>query len=193
LELPVGDESFTVEFEVKRLLPAASVKGVAENWDINFKSFSLDSLVRLSPGDYHNASNLPVGDTPLISCGDANNGISAFISAPRKHIYQGKLTIAFNDMNTLTTKFHPCDFAAKDDVVVCTPREPLRLSTLVFIQVMMDRERWRHSYYRKCFMDKLKRQGVLLPQMNSGIDEDTIKVIMNSTTYWNFLCNRLAA
>jgi type I restriction enzyme M protein len=132
-------------------------------WEPNFKAMPLDALFALSPGDYHNASDLPSGDVPLISCGDADNGITGFLSVPSENIYNRKLTIAFNGMNTLTTKYHPYDFAAKDDVAVCFPRNPWRLSTIVFVQLMMAREKWRYSYYRKCFMDKLRRQSVMLP------------------------------
>jgi type I restriction enzyme M protein len=95
-------------------------------------------------------------------------------------------------MNTLTTKYHPYDFATKDDVAVCFPRKPWRLSTIVFVQLMMAREKWRYSYYRKCFMGKLRRQSVVLPAKGVNVDEDTIETIMESTTYWAALKPRLA-
>jgi type I restriction enzyme M protein len=57
----------------------------------------------------------------------------------------------------------------------------------MFIQLMMAREKWRYSYYRKCFMDKLKRQSVMLPAKEGELDEDTIEAVMASTTYWSIL------
>jgi hypothetical protein len=101
------------------------------------------------------------------------------------------MALSFNGMNTLTTKYHPYDFATKDDVAICSPREPRRLSTLMFVQLMMAREKWRYSYYRKCFMEKLKRQSVALPASGTDVDENTIETIMESTTYWAALKPRL--
>jgi hypothetical protein len=189
LEIPELNKQ-AVSFGVKQLLPQALVS-VPPKWKPNFKTFSLDSLFELSAGDYHNGSDLPSGNVPLVSCGDADNGITRFVSVPSEHVYNRKLTISFNGMNTLTTKYHPYDFATKDDVAICSPREPRRLSTLIFVQLMMAREKWRYSYYRKCFMEKLKRQSVALPASGGDVDEDTIEAIMESTTYWAALKPRL--
>ena len=123
-------------------------------------------------------------------CGETDDGITAFVSVPKEHVYGHKLTIAFNGMNALTSKYHPYEFAAKDDVAICFPRKPWRLATLVFVQLMMAREKWRYSYYRK-FMDKLRRQSVSLPARSGEVDEDTIEAIMDSATYWAALKPRL--
>lgn len=97
-------------------------------------------------------------------------------------------------MNTLAAKYHPYPFAAKDDVAVCSPLNPLRTSTEVFIQVMLGRERWRFSYYRKCYREKLERMMVLLPAKSGWIDEDAIQDVMQqATSYWPFLSDRLSA
>lgn len=184
LNIPVGKLVSQSRFAVEDYLPAKTQRKPLA-WSPKFRPFPLESLFSLAPGDYHNAGELPEGAVPLISCGDADNGIARFVSVPQEHIYHGKLTIAFNGMNTLTTKFHPYDFAAKDDVAVCTPINPLRASTLIFIQIMMDRERWRYFYYRKCFMEKLKRQSVLLPHSGKNPNEDLMEEILGSTTYWS--------
>jgi len=191
LEIPNPSPS-PVQFRVRELLPSISQVS-KQRWRVNFKPFCLNSIYELVAGDYHSAANLPSGDIPLVSCGDANDGIMAFVTVPENRIYDHKLTIAFNGMNTLTTKYHPYRFAAKDDVALCTPRTPLRLSTEVFIQMMMNRERWRYSYYRKCYMDKLKRFAVPLPAKDGKIDEDTIQIALESNPYWQYLKPRLQA
>lgn len=155
-----------------------------------FARFPLDTIYNMEAGDYHNASNLPVGATPLVSCGDANNGIMRLVSVPPRYVYDHKLTIAFNG-DTLTAKYHPYAFAAKDDVAVCFPRTPLRMSTEIFIQVMLNRERWRYSYYRKCFIEKLRRFEVYLPHASGSIDENRIERIVGSSPYWDFVTRYL--
>ena len=190
-EIPNID-SPPVRYAVRSLLPARTEQP-KPSWRPRFKKVPLDAIFELRPGDYHNAGVLPEGDIPLISCGDANNGIMAFVDVPNHCVFQSMLTISFNGMNTLTTKYHPYRFATKDDVALCFPRKPVRVSTLFFIQIMMARERWRYNYYRKCFMEKLKRQSVELPVRNGEIDEDTIYTIVSSTPYWAYLEKRFAA
>lgn len=177
-------------FDVKHLLPVRANGGI-QTGRTTYKLFKLDSLFSLEAGEYHNTSALSAGDIPLVSCADADNGIVATVRVPKGKQHDHKLTVAFNGMNTLTTKYHPYRFAAKDDVAVCTPKSPLETSTLVFISLMMGRERWRYSYYRKCFLDKLRRQSVLLPAKHGAVDEHAIEAILSATTYWNALKARL--
>jgi type I restriction enzyme M protein len=149
--------------------------------------FRLGALYELIAGDYHSAAEVPVGNVPLVSCGDADNGITCFVTPPPDKVYRERLTIAFNGMNTLTAKYHPYTFATKDDVAVCVPRTPMRLTTQVYIQAMINRERWRYSYYRKCFLEKLKRFSIILPVKGSSIDEDIIADLVSGTPYWSAL------
>ena len=160
-------------------------------WGVKFDLFRLDDIFDLVPGDYHTASDLPSGDIPLVSCGDRDDGIIKFVDVPNEQVYDHRLTIAFNG-STLATKYHPYKFATKDDVAICNPRKPLRLPTEIFVQLMMNRERWRYSYYRKCYMEKLKRFSVPLPAKNGGIDEDSIGAVLEANPYWEFIRTRLA-
>jgi hypothetical protein len=189
LQIP-DPKSGDVTYNVRELMPTVS-SATKGTWRATYSPVTLDSVYRLKAGDYHNASSLPSGDVPLVSCGDANNGIMAFVDVPQDRIYSHKLTIAFNGMNTLTAKYHPYRFAAKDDVAICEPREPRRLSTEVFIQLMLNRERWRYSYYRKCYMDKLKRFSIPLPVRDGEVDEDTMEAILAAHPYWQFIKTRL--
>ena len=159
---------------------------------VKYAPFSLGPLYELRPGDYHSLSDLQRGDIPIISCGRLNNGVAGFVSVPPENVYSHRLTIAFNG-STLTAKHHPYEFAAKDDVAVCFPRKPLRVTTELFIQVMLEKEQWRFSYYRKCYREKLERLSILLPAKGGWIDEDAIQVAVKATSYWPFLAERLNA
>ena len=109
-------------------------------------------------------------------------------------VYKNRLTIAFNGMNTLIAKYHPYEFAAKDDVAICVPRAPVRLTTEIFIQMMLNRERWRYSYYRKCFADKLRRFEIYLPATNAGnLDEDVMQAVVKAARYWDYIEGKAAA
>ncbi len=178
-------------FKISALMPTRT-DGATIPAKLKYAPFSLGGLYELRPGDYHSLSDLQRGDIPIISCGGLNNGVAGFVSVPPEHVYSNRLTIAFNG-STLTAKHHPYDFAAKDDVAICFPKQPLRLTTELFIQVMLGRERWRFSYYRKCYRQKLERMTVLLPVRKGSINEDAIQTVMKATSYWPFLAERMSA
>ena len=177
-----------VDFSVRELMPKLSKPQPAGN-KLQLRRVALSVIYELKPGDYHCVGNLPPGQVPVVSCGDLENGVCGYF-AIEKHVYDHKMTVAFNGA-TLSAKYHPYKFAAKDDVAICSPRKPLRLTTELFIQVMLQRERWRFSYYRKCYKDKLERVTVPLPMLKDDINEDAIESVMRSTPYWEFLKDRL--
>lgn len=188
LHIPAPSSS-VVPFRVAELLPR--VCDMPERkFPRKWKLFRLDSIYAMEPGAYHEAAKLPSGRIPLVSCGETDNGILRFVQVPQERLYHHKLTIAFNG-NTLTAKYHPYMFAAKDDVAVCSPLSPLHISTELLIQIMLNRERWRYSYYRKCFMDKLRRFAVLLPARDGRIDEDDISIAMGASPYWEHVRSHL--
>lgn len=156
----------------------------------NFAHIPITKLFELHTGDYHNASKLPDGNTPLVSCGERNNGVIQYCSVPMGKIYQNTLTIAYNGQ-PLTTKYHPYQFAAKDDVAVCLLTKELRVSTLVFLQYIFNLQRWRYSYGRKCFREKMARLQVYVPIDEKGeINEEVIEKIVANTTYWDYLTQK---
>ena len=154
-----------------------------------FRPFVLDELFELRAGTYHELHRLAPGATPVISCGDTDNGVAGYFSVPPTD--EARLTIALNG-STLSTKYHPYAFATKDDVAVCKPRLPLRLSSLLVVQIMLNRERWRYSYYRKCYLQKLRRFEVPLPAKGDDLDEDAMEKIIGSTPYWSYLNAQLS-
>lgn len=127
-----------------------------------------------------------------MSCGDEDHGVVAHVDAPAEYVHRDCLTIALNG-RPLTTKYHPYVFAAKDDVAVATPRFSMRLPTLLFTQMMLNQERWRYSYYRKCFMEKLRRSVIPMPVKGSNLDEESMEAVMATTPYWDYLATRLGS
>lgn len=177
-----------VDFRVVEVLPAVA-KPAASLGKLKLKRFALGAIYDLKPGDYHSVGQLPHGKVPMVACGDLDNGVCGYFDVDKK-IYDHKMTIAFNGA-TLSAKYHPYKFAAKDDVAVCVPKSSIRLTTQLFIQVMLSREKWRFSYYRKCYKEKLERVTVPLPAKSGVIDEDAIEEVMKITPYWKYLQDRL--
>lgn len=173
-----------IAFSVMAALPIASPVSLS-NWRMHLRPFVLGDLYEIQSGDFHNLSDLEPGSVPVVSCGHADNGVSGYYDV-KEPVYRNRMTIAFNG-NTLTAKFHPYEFATKDDVAICNPKRNLRITTELFIQMMINRERWRYSYYRKCFADKLRRFEVSLPARGGELDEDTMEAVVKTAPYWAFV------
>jgi len=182
------DDSGKTNFPVNTLLPAVTPRK-PRSWDANFNPVALGDLFDLVPGEYHSLAKLSPGKVPVISCSDEDNGIAGYFDVTYG-LHEQKLTIALNG-SPLATKYHPYRFAAKDDAAVCIPKQALRISTLLFIQMALNLERWRYSYYRKCYMDKLRRFRVMLPINGKGLDENAMARIFEDAPYWGYLNNRL--
>lgn len=155
-----------------------------------FKRFRLDSLFGLHAGDYHSLGKVRRGSIPVVSCKDTGNGIIGSYSIPAESVYHDALTIAFNG-RPLTTKIHPYAFGAKDDVAVAVPRETWPPEVLVFLAGSLNAERWRFSYYRKCFREKLGRFEISLPAKGGVIHTDYMQQAVRAQPYWWFLQPRL--
>lgn len=157
----------------------------------SFGLVSLDSIFELYPGEYHSLAEVDAGAVLTVSCKDTGNGIIGRYDVPSELIYRDALTIAFNGW-PLTTKLHPYDFAAKDDVAVAIPRNTLPPEALVFIQAALNSERWRFSYYRKCFRSKLGRIVLELPVIAGGVlDIPFMEAAVRAQRYWWALALRL--
>jgi len=136
-----------------------------------YGAFEIKALFTVQSGDFHSLDELDVGDVPLISCGDLNNGLIGYFDVPAANQYSHAITVAYNGSWPLTTKFHPYSFGAKDDVAVLTPIEPMSDAMLLYVGAMLNRMVWRYSYGRKCFKAKLQNVEIRLPIFRkNGID-----------------------
>lgn len=151
-----------------------------------FELFQIDSLFNLERGGFHALSKLRAGKYPTISRIEANNGVVGYFEPPKKaKIYpKGLITVS-----TVTgdTFIQVQDFIATDNVVICFPKRKFRTTTLVFIQYMINRMKWRYSYGRQCYKTKFSKTLIYLPtKPNHSIDEDLIEEIVRNTLYWDY-------
>ncbi|MDO8682476.1 MAG: hypothetical protein Q7N50_03225 [Armatimonadota bacterium] len=136
----------------------------------------LDDLFLVKSGDIHALSEVePDGDVPVIACGDTGHGFVGFFNVPVERRHRASLTVAYNGSWPLLSKFHPYEFAAKDDVAILTPRHAMRHTTLFYIAAVLNTMTWRYSYYRHCYRDKVKKTIITVPMTEANeLDEDAI-------------------
>ncbi len=187
IELP--DEPIAIHSKISSLIPKRGKVSPQLN-KIELEPVPIESIFTVKSGDYHNAADLPIGNIPLISCGKTDNGLVGYFDIPSKNVYCNTLTVAYNGQ-PLTTRYHPYSFAAKDDVAVLLPKRPLKATSLLFIQLMLNSETWRYSFGRKCFREKLSNISINLPITGKEFNEGMISELMKNTSYWGFVCTRI--
>lgn len=144
-------------------------------------SVKIEKLFKVKSGDYHANDELDPGGIPLIACGETNNGFVGYFDIPKDKIYRRALTVAYNGQ-PLTTKFHPYRFGAKDDVAVLIPHKEMKDTTLFYIATQINSLKWRYSYGRKCYREKLGNVSIRIPETRvdgeSHIDESAIERLL---------------
>ena len=134
----------------------------------------LSRLFNIQSGHFHAIAELDTGDTPLISCGETNNGLVGKFDIPLEKTFKHCLTVAYNG-SPLFSRYHPYRFGAKDDVGILLPKLSLQETTLLYIAAMLSREKWRYSFGRKCYKRKMPNTHIFLPMTSDDqIDEKWI-------------------
>jgi hypothetical protein len=178
---------FLLTHNMERGVPTRSQTELMVSGRRQLQNVPITEICEIESGEYHNASLFEKGSTPLVSCGDTENGVVSWIIPETKAtLYSNAVTVAYNGQ-PLTTKFHPYKFITKDDVAICLPKQGISFETMMLASAMLYLEQWRYSYGRKCFREKLKRLSIPMPITKSGlIDHEWISAFMRSHPYWDY-------
>ena len=79
------------------------------------------------------------------------------------------------------------DFMATDNVIVCVPRKPIRASTAYSIAAMVNNQKWRYSYGRQCYLDKLASLTIRVPWREGAMDEAAMEQVVKGQPYWSYV------
>lgn len=137
-------------------------------------------------GTYHKSKELNDGEIPLISCSTINNGAEGYFEIPDENIHSNALTIA-SDGSPLTSFYHYYPFTAKDNVLIAIPKTNYKFTTNLFFATQLNRLKWRFSYGRKCYKNKVPKIKIFLPFTNNKLNEDYIEYLFKTSQTWNLL------
>jgi len=172
---------------LKEHVPEKSKIEEVKSREIAWKSLIITELFELQRGDFHAISKLDKGDLPTVSRISYNNGIVGYFNPPDgANIYPpGLITVS-----TVTGDafIQLSEFIATDNVVICIPKITMPLPTLFFVQIMLNRAKWRYSYGRQCYKTKFSQTKIYLPIDDNGqLNHDLMKSSIQNTSYWNYL------
>jgi type I restriction enzyme M protein len=171
----------------------------------NWKSFNITDIFQLKRGSFHSIAKLDPGQYPTISRSSTDNGLVGFYERPEKVITKivnkvvKKTVIKATlwkpgtiSVSTVTGDafIQPVPFLATDNVVLLLPRpnyEKARLTTLLFMTVMINDVKWRYSYGRQCYQSKFATTNIMLPVKSGILDEDFMQRAVEGAFYWKFV------
>ena len=164
----------------------------------DLKETPISSLFKtpIDTGHFHVSGILDSGKIPLISCSSLNGGVEAYVDVPdtKKEKVRGKektiqlthknaITIA-SDGLPLSSFYHYYKFCAKDNVLICFPKEKYKFTTLIYILTELERLKWRFSYGRKAYKNKIDKIKTFIPTKEDKIDENYIGYLVKSIPSW---------
>lgn len=155
-----------------------------ENAKVEISQFQITKLFELERGHFHAIDRLEDGIYPTISRVSVDNGLVGFYKKPKraKVFPKAMLTVSTVTGDTFL-QFTP--FIATDNVLICKPKTPLRLTSLVYIQALINKVKWRYSYGRQCYKRTFQKTVIYLPATTDGKpDEDYMESVVISQPYW---------
>lgn len=163
-----------------------------------FARLKLDSIFEtIKNGDFHASSELNEGKVPLVSCKTEktpDHGVEGYFDVPNNKTYENCVTITCDGDQPSTAFYHPYRFAVKDNVLVCIPKKGIKFTTMLYAISCLNKERWRFSYGRKCYANKLDKLTIPFPIGKDGnLDQDKIEKILSSDGFEPIIRNAIDA
>lgn len=155
---------------------------------IKSKIFKVNDVFSyINTGSFHVSGDLDAGKVPLISCKTIENGTEGYFDIG-EDTFKNCVTIASDGSWPMSSFYHPYSFQAKDNVIICKPKNGLSLKTVLYITAQLNSQIWRFSYGRKCYLNKLDKIQIPMPVDGAGnIDYGTIEAIVDSCPVWDEL------
>ena len=154
---------------------------------VQWKRFMVTDIYKLHRGHFHSIADLDPGKYPTISRVSTDNGFVGFYDKPDRASILPAKTITVSSV-TGDAFVQPIPFIATDNVVLCTLKPEyrnLKLTSLFFIQAMMNSIKWRYSYGRQCYKTKYEKTEIPLPINEDGkLDEEFMAALVKGAKHW---------
>jgi len=133
-----------------------------------WKQFTLGKLFEIKKGRRLIRREWMPGSTPFVGTSTRGNGIVGHITATPMFPAQS-ITVPYNGQGGVAWAcYQPEPFCASDDVQVLIPPSKVDPGALLFISVILRRERYRYSFGRKWHLERMKETKIRLPATSAG-------------------------
>ncbi|HEY5208006.1 MAG TPA: hypothetical protein VIJ42_01035 [Stellaceae bacterium] len=161
-----------------------------------WKRFPIADLFKVARGDFHSLADLDPGPYMTVSRVITDNGVVGYFDRPEGAVVYPAGTITISTLGG-DAFVHMDEFIASDNVMILLPTEPISVTTLLFVALMLNHQKWRYSYGRQCYRAKFMATELWLPvQQQKGsdaLDEPYMRSIVERGGYWPVIEARLSA
>lgn len=130
----------------------------------NWKKIKLIDYFDMYAGKYFSSDNFDIGDIPLVSASDTDNGIMKYTNLS-PIFKQNCLTIG---KVGITTYYQNIDFCASSDVTVLVPKMNFNKYIGLFITTIINKEKFKWSYGRQVRLGDCQKLEIFLPTDEYG-------------------------
>ena len=144
----------------------------------DWRMFKLTELFDIERGTRLTKENRIPGNTPFVTAGETNEGVSSYISNDDMMLYSNVLTI---DM-FCNCFYHDYEFACDDNILVLFPKFKYNRYVLLFVATVINFDKYRYAYGRQYRQKNFREHNIKLPvDKNENPDwqfmEDYIKAL----------------
>ena len=146
----------------------------------------LSELFELRRGDFHSLQMLQEGNVATVSRTEQDNGVVGYYEPPEESskYHAGLITVSTVSGDAFV---QVTDFMATDNVIICVPSKPMRVTTAYFVAAMINSQKWRYSYGRQCYQEKLGAFTIKVPWRAGEMDEEAIEQMVTGQPYWPYI------
>jgi hypothetical protein len=130
-----------------------------------WRLFTVSDFFNMKAGKYYAKDDYGVGDTPLVSSSNQNNGIMTYTDL--EPAFENGITIGKVNMSVF---YQETPFCASPDVTVLFPKNKMSKNVNLFFVVMLLRERYRFNYGNQIRLNDALKLQVKLPAKNNVPD-----------------------
>lgn len=163
----------TRSIELEGIASPATQRGTQALTPDTWRPFRLDDLFAVKKGRRFIRREREHGSTPFIGAAKKHNGIVGYVDSTPM-FPAGSITIPYNgEGGTGFALYQPQAFCASDDVQVLEPlpvpaASGIDQAALMFVCVVLRRERYRYSFGRKWHLQRMKESTIKLPVTKVG-------------------------
>jgi hypothetical protein len=183
--------SISFDAVLKAIYPERTVTEKVSMIKARLKEFPITELFEIERGQFHAIDRLEKGDYATVSRISTDNGVVGFFSKPKKAKVYSPFVLTVSTV-TGDTFLQMTDFIATDNVLVLIPKKNYDIHTLLYIQAVLNGQKWRYSYGRQPYKRIFQKATVSLPIRSDGtIDDAYIKEVVNAQPYFQALIEKL--
>lgn len=178
---------------VSRLYPKQNTTADVKLPQVAMSCFGITDLFTLHRGHFHAIDRLEQGKFPTVSRVSDNNGVVGFYAKPAKAKVLPRLTLTVSTV-TGDVFIQISPFIATDNVVILQPKAPMKVTTMLYVQALLNMVKWRYSYGRQCYKGNFERTVILMPIAGDGKPNEVyIESIVTNQPYWEEFNKRVVS